>query len=73
MIDDFAVPDAEYLVDFRNGNATMLCAAHMQAMRLTCEAAGLDIAIYNMPEDESAQCQACHLAEMQRPRIILPH
>jgi len=73
MIEDFSVPEARYLVDFRNGNATMLCEAHMQAMRLTCQAAGLDIAIYDMPSDEEAVCQACHLAEMQRPRIILPH
>ena len=40
-----AVPNAEYLVDFREGNATVLCEAHMAAMRDTCEAAGVPIDI----------------------------
>jgi len=74
MIDDLSVPDAEYLVDFHNGNATMLCETHMNAMRLACQAAGVEFDIYHIPQDEPpAACQACHLAEMQRPRIILPH
>jgi hypothetical protein len=67
-----AVPNAEYIVDFREGNATVLCAAHMNAMRDTCEAAGITIDIYKLPEDEEPiACQACHLQEVKRPKILL--
>lgn len=66
------VPSARYLVDFKEGNATVLCEAHMNAMRLSCEAAGVAIDIYEIPKDEEpVACQACHLAEVKRPKIIL--
>ena len=67
-----SVPNAEYLVDFGSGNATVLCAAHMSAMRDTCEAAGIDITVYELPDDEDTiACQACHLQEVKRPKILL--
>jgi len=67
-----AVPPAEYLVDFHEGNATVLCEAHMNAMRDTCEAAGIHIDIYPLPPEEAPiVCQACHLTEVKRPKIIL--
>lgn len=67
-----AVPNAEYLVDFHEGNATVLCEAHMNAMRDTCAAAGIHIDIYAIdPEEEPIVCQACHLQEVKRPKIIL--
>lgn len=67
-----AVPRAEYLIDFREGNATVLCEAHMNALKLACEAAGVDIDVYQIPDDEeSVACQACHLVEVKRPKIIL--
>ncbi len=66
------VPSAEYLVDFREGNATVLCEAHMNAMRDTCDAAGIAIDIYKIdPEEEPISCQACHLQEVKRPKIVL--
>lgn len=67
-----SVPPAEYVVDFSEGNATVLCEAHMQAMKLACDAAGVDIAVYRIPEEEEPiVCQACHLVEVKRPKIIL--
>lgn len=67
-----AVPRAEYLVDFREGNATVLCEAHMQAMKLTCEASGVPVDIYKIdPEEDPVACQACHLVEVKRPKIML--
>ncbi len=67
-----AVPNAEYLVDFQEGNATVLCEAHMNAMRDTCSAAGIHIDIYQIdPGEEPVACQACHLQEIKRPKIIL--
>jgi hypothetical protein len=67
-----AVPLAEYLVDFREGNATVLCEAHMMAMRDTCEAASISFDAYHIPQDEDpVACQACHLQEVKRPKIIL--
>jgi hypothetical protein len=67
-----AVPDSEYIVDFQDGNATVLCTAHMTAMRLACEAAAVEISVYELPEDEEPiACQACHLTEVKRPKIIL--
>ena len=42
------------------------------AMRLACEAAGMPINIYAIdPEEEPIACQACHLAEVKRPKIIV--
>lgn len=65
------VPDAEYLVKLEE-NVTVLCEAHMNAMRLTCEAVGVPAEIYKIdPEEEPIACQACHLAEVKRPKIVL--
>ena len=65
------VPDAEYVVVLEE-NVTVLCEAHMQAMRLACEAAAVPAEFYAIdPEEEPIACQACHLAEVQRPKIIL--
>ena len=67
-----SVPIATHLVIVADQGATMLCEAHMMAMRHTCDAAQIPIEIYLIPEDEEpAVCQACHLAEVQRPKIIL--
>lgn len=67
-----AVPNAEYIVDFKEGNATVLCEAHMRAMQAACEAAGVPITVYLIPDDEEpVACQACHLVEVKRPKIIL--
>ena len=67
-----AVPNAEYIVDFQDGNATVLCTAHMAAMQLACEAAAVEIAVFELPGDEEPiACQACHLTEVKRPKIIL--
>jgi len=65
------VPRAEYLITLEE-NVTVLCLAHMTAMRLACEAAQVPAEIYAIdPEEEPIACQACHLAEVQRPKIIL--
>ena len=65
------LPQGEYLVRLEDG-ATVLCATHMSAVRLACEAAGVDVDIWTIPDDEEPMtCQACHLAEVQAPRIIL--
>ena len=67
-----AVPDATHLVVVADQGATMLCLAHMQAMRLACEAASVPAEFYEIdPEEEPIACQACHLAEVKRPKIIL--
>ena len=66
-----AVPRAEYVVVLEE-NVTVLCEAHMQAMRLACEAAEVPAEFYAIDaEEEPIACQACHLAEVQRPKIIL--
>jgi hypothetical protein len=64
---------AEYLVRLQDG-ATVLCEAHMNAVRLACEAAQVDLDIFQLPwDDEPIRCQACHLAAVTRPQIILPN
>jgi hypothetical protein len=67
-----AVPSAEYLVTIGDQGATLLCEAHMMAMRHTLDAAAISVEIYQMPADEEpVSCQACHLVEVNRPKIIL--
>ena len=67
-----SVPNATHLIVVDDQGATMLCDAHTQAMRLTCRAANIPVEIYEMPPDEEpAVCQACHLVEVNRPKIIL--
>lgn len=64
---------AQYIVQIEQG-ATVLCSAHAQALRLAFEAAGHELPLFEIPDDEEPiVCQACHLAEMQRPKVILPH
>ena len=66
-----AVPRAEYVAVLEE-NVTVLCEAHMQAMRLACEAADVPTEFYEIdPAEEPIACQACHLAEVQRPKIVL--
>jgi hypothetical protein len=66
------VPNATHLVLVVDQGATMLCEAHMMAMRHTCDAAAISVEIYEIPLDEEpVVCQACHLAEVHRPKIIL--
>jgi len=71
-----AVPDAEYIVTLEE-NVTVLCEAHMNAMKLACEAAGVPVDIFKImpdpenPDEEPIACQACHLAEVKRPKIML--
>ena len=66
------VPHATHLIVVGDQGATMLCLAHMMAMRHTCDAAAIPVEIYEMPpDDEPVACQACHLAEVHRPKIIL--
>lgn len=65
------VPNAEYVVVLEE-NVTVLCESHMNAMRLACEAASVPVEIYQInPEEEPIACQACHLAEVKRPKIIV--
>lgn len=65
------VPRAEYLIKM-DENVTVLCEAHMNAMKLTCEAVGVPAEIYKIDEEEEPiACQACHLAEVKRPKIML--
>lgn len=65
------VPHAQFLVKLEE-NVTVLCEAHMNAMRLACEAANVPVEIYAIdPEEEPIACQACHLAEVQRPKILV--
>lgn len=65
------VPRAQYLVKLEE-NVTVLCEAHMMAMKLACEAAGVPVEIYQIDaEEEPIACQACHLAEVKRPKIML--
>jgi hypothetical protein len=71
-----SVPNGEYIITLEE-NVTILCEAHMMAMRLACEAAGVPVEIYQInadpenPDEEPVVCQACHLAEVKRPKIVL--
>ena len=66
------VPRATYLVTIADQGATLLCEAHMQAMRHTCDSAGVSVEIFELQaDDKPVACQACHLAELNRPKIIL--
>jgi hypothetical protein len=71
---DFDVPDAEFLVTVGDAGATVLCARHTQAFVRMHEAALIAHTVYELPgDDEPIVCQACHLDEVTRPRLILPH
>lgn len=65
------VPPAKYIIALEE-NVTVLCEAHMMAMKLACEAAGVPAEIYEIgTEEEPIACQACHLAEVKRPKIVI--
>lgn len=65
------VPNAEYLIKLEE-NVTVLCEAHANAMKLACEAAGVPYELYKIDEEEEPiACQACHLQEVKRPKIML--
>ena len=67
-----AVPNATHLVIVDDQGATLLCEAHMMAMQHTLAAANVPVEIYEIPGDEPpVACQACHLTEVNRPKIIL--
>lgn len=66
------VPRATHLVTIGDQGATLLCEAHMNAMRHTLNAAAVSQEIFEIPaDDEPVACQACHLTELNRPKIIL--
>ena len=66
------VPRATHLVTIGDQGATLLCEAHMNAMRHTLDAAAVSQEIFLLPlDDEPVACQACHLTEVNRPKIIL--
>jgi hypothetical protein len=66
------VPQATHLVTIGDQGATLLCEAHMNAMRHTLDAAAVSQEIFELPADQDpVVCQACHLVEVNRPKIIL--
>ena len=66
------VPRATHIAVVDDQGATLLCEAHMMAMKHTLDSADVPYEIYILPEDEPpVACQACHLAEVNRPKIIL--
>ena len=66
------VPNATHLVTVGDQGATLLCESHMNAMRHTLTSADVPFEIYELPaDDEPVACQACHLVEVNRPKIIL--
>jgi hypothetical protein len=67
-----SVPDATHIAVVDDQGATLLCEAHMMAMQHTLTSAHVPFEIYELPEDEEpVACQACHLVEVNRPKIIL--
>ena len=66
------VPRATHLVVVDDQGATLLCESHMMAMRLALTTANVPLEVYDIPgDDEPVACQACHLAEVNRPKIIV--
>ena len=73
-IDNTTVPDAEFLVTVDQAGATVLCARHTEAFVHMHQAARIAHTVYELPGDDQAiVCQACHLDEVTRPRLILTH
>ena len=67
-----SVPNATHIAVVDDQGATLLCESHMNAMRHTLTSAHVPFEIYELPEDEPpVACQACHLVEVNRPKIIL--
>ncbi len=68
------VAPAEFLVAVGEAGATVLCHKHTDAFVRMHEAAKIEHTVYQLPwNEESMPCQACHLDEVTRPRLILPH
>jgi hypothetical protein len=66
-------PNAVYLIRIESG-ATVLCEPHTRAFEHTMLAANVPFEVYAIdPDEEPCACQACHLREVSRPQIILPH
>jgi hypothetical protein len=66
------VPRATHIVVVDDQGATVLCEGHMMAMKHTLASAGVPVDIHELPQDEPPiACQACHLAEVNRPKIIV--
>lgn len=66
-------PQAQFLIALDDG-ATLLCARHAVAFQQVMSAAGSNHDIYELDADEDpVVCQACHLSDLSRPQIILPH
>lgn len=66
------VPRATHVVVIADQGATLLCKTHTEAMHHTCTSAQVQIEVYEIPpEEEPVACQACHLVEVNRPKIVL--
>jgi hypothetical protein len=66
------IPDATHIAVVDDQGATLLCESHMMAMKHTLDSAAVPYEIYILPpEEEPVACQACHLVEVNRPKIIL--
>lgn len=66
-------PPAEFLIRIQDG-ATALCARHAVAFQHIMLSAGHHPEIWEVdPDEEPMTCQACHLSNLGRPRILLPH
>ena len=64
---------AQFLIALDDG-ATLLCARHAVAFQQVMNSAGTSHDIYELDADEDpVACQACHLSDLNAPRIILPH
>jgi hypothetical protein len=64
---------AQFLIALDDG-ATLLCARHAVAFQQVMNSAGASHDIYELDADEDpVACQACHLSDLNAPRIILPH
>lgn len=73
-IDLDKLDQALYLVTLAEDNATVLCEAHRQAFEIMAQSLNIPFAVYELPddaEDEPIVCQACHLANLKAPKIIV--
>ena len=62
------------IIDAAENEATVLCLKHTQSLEFIMQAAGRELGLYELdPADGEVTCQACHLADLVQPRIILPH
>lgn len=74
QLPSISVPRAEFVVTVGEAGATVLCDRHTDAFVRMHVAAHIAHEVYALPADEDpVVCQACHLDEVTRPRLILPH